>query len=82
MLSTKRMKVPWIRSAAVPTCKNYTRAYLRHLFNVGEILGLRLVSYHNLYFLTKMVEDAKVAIKQERFREFKKHFLERYYFQS
>jgi len=78
----KEDESPLDPECSCPTCKNYTRAYLRHLFNVGEILGLRLVSYPNLYFLTKMVEDAKVAIKQERFREFKKHFLERYYFQS
>lgn len=62
-----------------PTCQNYSRGYLRHLFNVGEILGPRLVSYHNLYFLTHMVFEAREAIRQERYISFKNNFLERYY---
>ncbi len=62
-----------------PTCQNYSRAYLRHLFNVGEILGPRLVSYHNLYFLTQMIFAARQAIKEERFIAFKNNFLMNYY---
>ncbi len=65
-----------------PTCQNYTRAYLRHLFNVGEILGPRLVSYHNLHFLTLMILKAREAIRQERFVQFKNNFLNNYYGQN
>lgn len=65
-----------------PTCQNYTRAYLRHLFNVGEILGPRLVSYHNLHFLAEMIFRTREAIKQERFVQFKNNFLNNYYGQN
>ncbi|MDD2430421.1 MAG: tRNA guanosine(34) transglycosylase Tgt [Firmicutes bacterium] len=70
---------PLDNECSCSTCRNYSRAYLRHLFNVDEILGLRLVSYHNLFFLTHMIFSAREAIKQERFREFKNHFLDKYY---
>ena len=43
-------------------CKNYTRGYIRHLFKAEEILGQRLTTYHNLYFLLKLMEDARNAI--------------------
>lgn len=47
------------------TCKNYTRAYLRHLLMEGEILGLHLLSYHNIAYLTQIVEDLKKKIGQK-----------------
>ena len=53
-----------------PVCKNYTKAYLRHLFNAEEILGARLISYHNLYYLTHLMEHIKEAIRNDRFEEF------------
>ena len=56
-------------------CKNYSRAYIRHLIKVQEVLGLRLTSYHNLYFLIKLMKDAREAIKEKRFKEFKERFL-------
>jgi queuine tRNA-ribosyltransferase len=59
-------------------CRNYSRAYLRHLFKTGEILCSMLASYHNLYFLNKLVLDARRAIEEDRFLSFKKQFLERY----
>ncbi len=55
-------------------CRNFTRAYLRHLFNAGEILGLRLVSYHNVYFFIGLAGKLRSAIKEGRFSEFKKEF--------
>ncbi len=55
-------------------CKNYSRAYIRHLIKVQEVLGLRLTSYHNLYFLIKLMKDAREAIKEKRFKEFKERF--------
>lgn len=60
------------------TCKNFTRAYLRHLFNADEILGLRLNTYHNLYFYNKLIKNARTAIEKGRFDEFKKEFLGKY----
>lgn len=55
-------------------CKNYTRAYLRHLVNVDEILGSRLLTWHNLYFLTHMMKDVRQAIIEDRFLEYKRNF--------
>ncbi|MBI5873902.1 MAG: tRNA guanosine(34) transglycosylase Tgt [Candidatus Omnitrophica bacterium] len=55
-------------------CLNFTRSYLRHLFNAGEILGLRLVSYHNIYFFLDMMKQARQAIREGRFKEFKENF--------
>ena len=59
-------------------CRNYTRAYIRHLFKAGEILGQRLATYHNLYFLIKLMDDAREAIIEGRFKEFKEKFIENY----
>ncbi|HZK33259.1 MAG TPA: tRNA guanosine(34) transglycosylase Tgt [Tissierellaceae bacterium] len=59
-------------------CKNYSRAYIRHLFNVNEILGARLATIHNLYFLIKLMENIRVSIKEERLLEYKREFYEKY----
>jgi queuine tRNA-ribosyltransferase len=59
-------------------CRQYSRAYLRHLFKTREILCSMLASYHNLYFLHDLVRGAREAIDQNRFTEFKKNFLSRY----
>jgi len=69
---------PLDRNCACYTCKNFSRAYLRHLFNTAEILGLRLVSLHNLYFYLELMRKIRKAIEQERFLQFKKDFLENY----
>ncbi|MGE4379248.1 MAG: tRNA guanosine(34) transglycosylase Tgt [Candidatus Izemoplasmatales bacterium] len=60
-------------------CKNYSRSYLRHLFKAKEILGLRLVSYHNLYYLKTLMKDIREAIKNDRFAEFKEKLLSEYF---
>ncbi len=60
------------------TCRNYSRAYIRHLINVNEILGARLLSYHNLYFLLKMCENIREAIMNDSFMDYKKEFYENY----
>lgn len=60
------------------TCSNYSRAYLRHLVNAKEILGARLLSYHNLYFLLKMCENIREAIMNDSFLDYKKEFYEKY----
>ncbi|MEK7680506.1 MAG: tRNA guanosine(34) transglycosylase Tgt [Patescibacteria group bacterium] len=53
------------------TCKNYTRAYLRHLFNAQEISAMRLASIHNLYFMIDLTKQARKAILEDKFSEFK-----------
>lgn len=60
-------------------CRTYTRSYLRHLFKAGEILGMRLVTYHNLYFLKKLMADIRLAIENDRLGDFRKAFFEKYY---
>ena len=60
------------------TCRNFTRAYLRHLFDAKEILGLVLVTYHNLYFLRGMMDNRR-ALKENRFNQAKEEFFHRYY---
>ena len=60
------------------TCKNYTKAYIRHLFKAKEILGARLLSIHNLRFLVKLMEDVREAIKQDCLIEFKDEFYKKY----
>ena len=60
------------------TCRNHTRAYIRHLFNTEEILGLRLVSLHNINFYVKLIEASRKAILENRFKGFKKDFKEKY----
>ena len=59
-------------------CRNYTRGYIRHLFKSGEILGMRLTTYHNLYFLVNLMKDIRTAIIDKRFKEFKEKFLSGY----
>lgn len=59
-------------------CKNFSRAYLRHLFSCNEILGMRLVSLHNVCFYLELMRQARSAISQDKFREFKKEFLTQY----
>ena len=60
------------------TCKNYTRAYIRHLVKTNEILGIRLLSIHNLYFLTKLMERVKIEIEKDNLLNFKNEFYKKY----
>ena len=57
------------------TCRNYTKAYLNHLQRTNEGFGTRLMSIHNLRFLVKLLEDARKAIKEDRFNDFKEETL-------
>ncbi len=56
-------------------CKNFTRAYLRHLFNAKEMLGLILLSLHNVYFFLDLMRKIRAAIKEDKFSQFKQMFL-------
>ncbi len=59
-------------------CQNYTRSYIRHLVKASEILGLRLLSYHNVYFYVNVMKKIRLAIEQGVFAEFQKKFLSDY----
>ena len=59
-----------------PVCRNFSRAYIRHLLKADEILGLRLCVMHNLYFYNKLVSDSREAILKGEFSAFKKKTLE------
>ena len=61
-------------------CKNYTKAYLNHLFRANEGLGNRLMSIHNLRFLIKLMEGIRQSIKEDRFLEYKEYILNKYAF--
>lgn len=54
------------------TCRNYSRAYLRHLYTSGEILSMRLNTIHNLHFYLNLMREARTAIEQGRFSDFKR----------
>lgn len=60
------------------TCKNYTKAYLRHLYTCDEGFGKTLLSIHNLRFLIKLMEDVRTAIKEDRFGDFKEEMMKKY----
>ena len=59
-------------------CKNYTKAYLRHLYVCDETFGKRLLSIHNIRFLIKMMEGARQAIKEDRFLEYKEEVMKKF----
>jgi len=60
------------------TCRNYSKAYLRHLFKSGEILSSMLMTNHNLYFLIRTMASIRKAIEEDRFPEYKKEFYGKY----
>ena len=57
------------------TCQNFSRSYLHHLFKIGEMLGLRLNTIHNLFFYKTFMEEASNAIKNQKFKEYQNDFL-------
>ena len=60
------------------TCRNYTRAYLRHLHKSDELFGKTLLSIHNVRFLLQLSEDIRKAIQEDRLLDFKEEFLDKY----
>lgn len=60
-----------------PTCRNYSRAYIRHLLKANEMLGMRLCVMHNLYFYNTMMEEIRDALDEGRFASYKKDKLEK-----
>lgn len=63
-------------------CRNFTRAYIRHLIKANEILGAILCSIHNLRFLLKLMQDVRKSILQDRLLEFREEFYEKYDFSA
>lgn len=59
-----------------PACRNYSRAYIRHLLKAKEMLGMRLCVLHNLYFYNHLMEEIRQAIEEHRYSQFKKAKLE------
>ncbi|MCM3701585.1 tRNA guanosine(34) transglycosylase Tgt [Paenibacillus macerans] len=60
------------------TCRNYSRAYLRHLIKADETFGLRLTTYHNLHFLINLMKNVRQAIMEDRLLSFRDEFFEQY----
>ena len=60
------------------TCKNYTRAYIRHLVKTNEILGIRLLSIHNIKFLTNLMDKVRIEIERDNLGSFRKEFYRKY----
>lgn len=63
-------------------CRNYTRAYIRHLLKADETFGIRLTSYHNVYFLLNLMKQVREAIKNDELLEFRADFFEKYGYNS
>ncbi len=59
-------------------CKNYERGYLNHLVKADEILGMRLLTYHNLYFLKNLMHQIRKAIQEDRLLDFKNEFFKKF----
>ena len=59
-------------------CKNYTRAYIRHLIKCNEILGVRLLSIHNIKFLTNLMERVRIEIENDNLLNFTNEFYKKY----
>ncbi|WP_010270749.1 tRNA guanosine(34) transglycosylase Tgt [Paenibacillus senegalensis] len=60
------------------TCRNYSKAYIRHLLKADETFGIRLTTYHNLHFLLELMRKVRQAIAEDRLRDFRDEFFEQY----
>ncbi|HBR15210.1 MAG TPA: tRNA guanosine(34) transglycosylase Tgt [Candidatus Omnitrophica bacterium] len=74
----KKDLAPIDESCACFVCRKYTRSYLRHLANLKEVLGLKLISYHNVYFYVSLMRQIRQAIQEDRYAEFQNEFLKTY----
>ncbi len=74
----KEDQKPIEENCKCPTCQNHSRAYLRHLFNAGEISAMRLATIHNLHFYLKLMSKIRKSIEENNFSQFKKNFLTRF----
>ncbi len=60
-------------------CRNYTKAYIRHLLSVGEMFGAQLLSMHNIHWTLNLMNNIKASIREDRFMEYKQAFYQRFY---
>lgn len=67
---------PLDETCGCPVCRHYSRAYIRHLLKAKEMLGMRLMVTHNLYFYNSMMEEIRDAIEQGRYQKYKKQKLQ------
>ncbi|MDF2869653.1 MAG: queuine tRNA-ribosyltransferase [Anaerocolumna sp.] len=67
---------PIEKGCGCPVCRQYSRAYIRHLLKAKEMLGLRFLVTHNLYFYNNMMEEIRSAIEEQRYAEYKKNKLD------
>ncbi|MBN2365857.1 MAG: tRNA guanosine(34) transglycosylase Tgt [Calditrichaeota bacterium] len=74
----KEHMIPLEKDCMCYTCRNFSRAYIRHMFNVNEVLALRLATIHNIYFYMKLIRDAREAILNGNFSAFKADFCDKY----
>lgn len=74
----KKDSKPLQQNCQCETCKNHSRSYLRHLIFENEILGLRLMTIHNLHFLLNLVTEIRSAIENDNFLKFKIKFLKKF----
>ena len=68
---------PLDEGCSCPACRRFSRAYIRHLVNQNELLGLRLLTLHNLRFLLELTANARAAIEQGEFQTYKSEALAR-----
>lgn len=69
--------LPLDPACACYVCQNYSRAYIRHLLSVDEILGLRLTTWHNLHYLMQLMQSIRDAIREDRYGSFHRSFMDR-----
>lgn len=69
---------PIDETCACFTCRNFSRAYVRHLLHTGEVLGIRLTTIHNVHFLLQLMRDVRQAIAQDRLASFREEFFTSY----
>ena len=72
----KRDDTPIEPGCNCPTCRNHSKAYIRHLFKAGEMLAFRLDVTHNLYFYNKLMADIRLSLENDTFPEFKKQYVD------
>lgn len=73
--SFKKDDRPIEKNCRCYTCRHFSRAFLNHLFKTRELLGYRLLTYHNLYFINKLLKEIKIAIRKGKFEKLKKEWL-------
>jgi queuine tRNA-ribosyltransferase len=71
-------KQPIEENCACPACQEFSRGYIRHLIKAEEILGLRLITLHNLHFYLDLMRQARQAIERKSFEQFRRDFVSNY----